>query len=243
MGTVLASAILDQAATTLLDVANTRWSDADKLIYLNDGQRQICKFKIDSNVVIDAYQLVEGTKQRIPDGTASYQNPSAATLQEGLNLLDVIRNMGLNGTTSGGATDPTDLQQLNAFNRDWHTVAGSIDTQSYCFDERYPDYFFVYPPQPGAPAYVEVAYQAMADDVAAVGNAINISDQFQVPLYHYILHRAYAKDAALSPLNVSRSVEYWNLFVTELGRLDLIKKTFSPNTPQPKPSPALKERA
>jgi len=375
VGTVLASTILSRAATTLIDTTPTRWSDADKLIYLNDGQRQVVKFKPDSNVVLDTYQLIPGVKQQIPDGTNSFQDMAGDTLKEGLNLLDLIVNMGTDGETIGGAIDPVDFQELNAFDTDWQKATPGSEVKSFTLDERYPDYFFVYPPQPvmlwdkaasvfksgtyswgavgsntiadaskkleityvdsalgaavdlkdsedlntdlttgqeykltckakytggsagvtlsvgeldvaqetsdalttselyysivftatsetdmrfqlagmgasnvvtiddivlsASPGFVELAYSALPDDISTDADVINISDQFQVPLYHYVLHRCYARDAALSPYNVARSVEYWNLFVTELDRLDLVKKVVSPNVRQPDPSPSL----
>ena len=87
MGSVLASAILAKADTTLLDTAKTRWPDAEKLPYLNDGPRLIVLYKPDANVVFDIYRLIAGTKQRIPDGSNIYQNIAGDTLKEGLNLL------------------------------------------------------------------------------------------------------------------------------------------------------------
>jgi hypothetical protein len=71
---------------------------------------------------------------------------------------------------------------------------------------------------------------------------INLSDTYESALRYYVLHRCYEKDAAISPLNADRSIEYWNLFVTELGRLDLIRKRVSPNIRQPRPSPSLEEK-
>ena len=376
MGSVLASTILARAATTLLDVTPTRWTDAEKLIYLNDGQRLTVLYKPDSNVVIDVYQLVPGTKQRIPDGSNAYQNLSGTTLQEGVNLLELFKNMGITGEVPGDAIDPIDLQELNAYNSSWHSDTPHAAVQNYALDERYPDNFFVYPPQPktlwdkpasvfrsgtyswaaagantianaagklqityvntatgalvnlknaadlnadltvgesytlsckakytggaagvtldivnhlavsvvssaalstseityfltftathatdmafqlsgmGAsnvvtiddivlsltPGFVEGAWSALPADIAAVGNAINLSDRYQTALYYYVVHRCYSKDAALSPFNASRAIEFWNLFVTELGRLDLIKKGVSPNVKQPDPSPSL----
>lgn len=246
MGTVLASAIMAKCDTALLDTAKTRWPDAEKFIYLNDGQRLICLYKPDAYVVIDTYKLVTGTKQRIPDGTATYQNVGSSTLKEGIVLLDMIRNMGTGGTTPGPAIDPTDLQILNASIPNWHGATANAEVQTFAYDERYPDNYFVYPPQPSSSqGYVEIAYSALCGDVVAGAGpvytvAINLSNRYESALYYYILHRCYAKDAALSPFNAARAMEYWNLFVTEIGRLDLLKKTSSPNAKQPNPSPSIK---
>lgn len=376
MGSILASAILDQVATDILDTAGTRWTEAEKLIYLNDGQRLLITYKPDANAIIDTYQLQPGTNQQIPDGTSAFKNVAGETMGEGIILLDLIKNMGTDGESVGDSIDPTDLQLLNALNRSWHQATANTAVQSFVFDERYPKHYFVYPPQPAmlwdkdasvfksgtyawgavgtntianssnklqityvdsalgaavdlkdsedlntdltvgteyvltckakyaggaagvklsvgeedvaavysdalttteatysltftathatnmrfqlsgmgasnvvtiddivlseSPGFVEIAYSALVDDIAAAANVINLDDRWKNALYYYVMHRCYAKDAALSPYNAARATDYWNLFVTELGRLDLIKKSLSVNVPQPAPSPSLR---
>ena len=479
MGSVLASKIMADAGNTLLDYDNTRWPDLEKFGYLNDGQRLVCLYKPDAFVVSDAYQLVKGTKQTVPDGTSSFINPSSTTLKECIRILDIIRNMisgsftfldadvgvaadtitevahdlstgsivvlsttgvlpaGLTagtyyaivvdvdtfmlattaanalagtqvnitaaagggthtvttlGTDPGTVIDPTDLQLLNAVNDDWHNATPSAIVQAYVLDERYPKLFYVYPPQPSSgQGWIDMAYSAIVADIIATnsgttnlwdaaasifttgtyawavngtntiantsnrlkityvddakgayvdlkdtadlsedlvvgqsytltfdamaylnivgpspqlnarltigegavliaesseplaltmkqrsiefiatsktamrlqvsgmttdyiveldnlvldvndnyGVPINLSNVYESAIYYYILYRAYSVDAALSPFNASRAIEFWNLFVTELGRLDLIKKGVSPNVKQPNPSPSL----
>ncbi len=239
MGSVLASTILDDAGVTLLDETPTRWKDPEKFTYLNDGQRLAVLYKPDANAVIDTYRLVEGSQQCIPDGSASYKDPAAATLAEAIILLNPICNMGLTGIVSGKSIDVIDLKELNASDPEWHLATASAVVESIAFDERYPKYFFTYPPQPATPGYIKIAYSALPADIATTADVINLSDRFQTALYYYVVHRCYTKDAALSPFNASRAMEFWNLFVTELGRLDLIKKGVSPNVKQPAPSPSI----
>ena len=229
MGTILASAILSDCATILMDTTPTRWSDAEKLGYLNDGQKQAVIFKPDVWTVNDEYKLVAGTKQRMPDGSTSYVNAAAATLNEAIQLLEVVRNMGLTGTVAGPAIDRVDLKDMNAINPDWHEATASAEAQSYIYDERYPQHYYVYPPQPVAPGYIEVIYSAVPTAVATTGKAITISDIYELTLQNYILHRCYGKDAALSLYNAGRSVYHWNMFVQSLGRMDLVIKTHSPS--------------
>lgn len=236
MGSILASAILSEVDTILLDTSKVRWPDAEKLVYLNGGQRQIVQFKPDANVVIDSYKLVAGSKQSLPDGSVSFTNPLAATLAEGLLFIEPIRNMGLTGIVAGIAINSIDKKLMDAANPDWHSATASAVVEDVVYDDRIPRKFYVYPPQPVAPAYIEIAYSALVANVAATGAAINLSDQYAAQLRDYVLHRCYAKDAALSPYNASMSVEYWNMFVTGLGRMDLLKKQYNPNAPSPVPA-------
>jgi hypothetical protein len=235
MGTVLASAILDQVDTIIFDTAKTRWPDIEKLEYLNDGQRQLVLFKPDAFVVNDVYSLVAGTKQRIPDGTNLFQNASSATLDEGIALVKVVRNMGTNGTTAGAVISPVGADFFDNYNPDWHSESQVAAVKNYIFDDSDPTRFYVSPPNTGT-GYVEVAYSAVPGNVETVATAITLRDVYRDALRDYILYRCYAKDAALSPLNANRSIEYLNLFVQSLGRMDLVRKVISPNMPKRNPS-------
>jgi hypothetical protein len=235
MGTVLASAILAQVDTVLLDTAKTRWPDAEKLEYLNDGQRQLVLYKPDAFVVNDVYSLVAGTKQGIPDGTNAFQNAVPATLDEGIALIKVIRNMGTDGLTPGAVIRPVGIDFLDTYNPDWHSESQVAAAKNYIFDDSDPTRFYVSPPNTGT-GYVEVAYSAVPGNVAAVGNAITLRNVYRDALRDYILFRCYDKDAALSPLNANRSIEKFNLFVGALGRMDLVRKVISPNMPKRNPS-------
>jgi hypothetical protein len=235
MGTVLASAILAEVDIVLLDTAKTRWPDAEKLGYLNDGQRQLVLYKPDAFVVNDVYILDSGTLQSIPDGTNSYQNASSETLDEGIALIKVVRNMGADGLTPGAIISPVGADFLDNYNPDWHSESEVAAVKNYIHDDSDPTRFYVSPPNDGT-RYVEVVYSALPGDVAAVGNAITLSDIYRDALRNYILFRCYDKDAALSPLNMSRSIEKFNLFVGALGRMDLVRKVISPNMPKRNPS-------
>jgi len=235
MGTVLASAILAQVDTVLLDTAKTRWPDTEKLEYLNDGQRQLVIYKPDAFVVNDAYSLVAGTKQNIPDGTNAFQNPTPTTLDEGVALIRVIRNMGTDGLTPGAVISPVGADFLDNYNPDWHTESQVATVNNYLFDDYDPTRFYVTPPNDGT-GYVEVAYSAVPIDVATVNTAITLRNVYRDALRDYVLFRCYDKDAALSPLNVNRSIQKFNLFVSALGRMDLVRRVISPNMPKRNPS-------
>ena len=228
MGTVLASAILAQVDTVLLDTAKTRWPDTEKLEYLNDGQRQLVLYKPDAFVINDVFVLVAGTKQSIPDGTGS--------LEEGIALIKVVRNMGLTpGITPGAIISPIGADFLDNRSPDWHTEDQAVAVKNYILDDFDPTRFYVSPPSTGT-GFVEAAYSAVPGNVAAVGNAITLSDIYRDALRNYILFRCYAKDAAFSPLNAQSEVKYFNLFVQGLGRMDLVRKVISPNMPKRNPS-------
>lgn len=242
MGTIYASAIFTEIDEILLDTGKDRWPDEEKIRYLNAGQRQAVILKPDVYTVSTVYKLAAGTKQSVPDGTSAFQTPAAVTIPECIQFLRLIRNMGTTGLVAGAAITPVGMDFMDAYNPTWHADSASATVKNYVYNEEDPDHFYVSPPQPGtSQGYVEAVFSASpADVVAAAGPsydvAITISDVYKDILVNYILFRCYAKDAAFSPYNASRAVEYWNLFVLGLERKDLVSKTMSPNVKKPNPS-------
>lgn len=242
MGTIYASAIFTEVDGILLDTDKVRWTDAEKLRYLNAGQRQAVILKPDAYTVSTVYKLGAGTKQSVPDGTSAFQTPAGSTIPECIQFLRLIRNMGTTGLVAGAAITPIGMDFLDAYNPTWHADSASATVKNYIYNEEDPDHFYVSPPQPSSSqGYVEAVFSASpADVVAAAGPsydvAITISDVYKDILVNYILFRCYAKDAAFSPYNASRAVEYWNLFVLGLERKDLVSKTMGPNVKKPNPS-------
>ncbi len=241
MGTILASELFTEADGVLLDTAKVRWTDAEKLRYLNAGQRQAVIYRPEVYTLNTTYRLVAGTKQRIPDGTATYQTPAGVTLSEGIQLLKVVRNMGLTGLVDGAAITPVGMDFMDAYNPDWHSAVGSAVVKHSIYNDEDPLHFYVTPPQPVATGYVDVIYSAVPAAVVAgagpsYGVAITIADVYRDILLDYIVFRCYAKDAALSPFNAARATEFFNLFVLGLDRKDLVRKEYSPNMKKLSPS-------
>ena len=242
MGTIYASTLFTEVDAILLDTSKVRWTDAEKLRYLNAGQRQAVILKPDVYTLSTVYKLAAGTKQSVPDGTSSFQTPAAVTIPECIQFLRLIRNMGTTGLVAGAAITPVGMDFMDAYNPTWHADTASAVVKHYIFNEEDPDHFYVTPPQPtSSQGYVEGVFSAApADVVAAAGPsydvAITISDVYRDILVNYILFRCYAKDAAMSPYNAARAQEYWNLFVLGLERKDLVRREFSPNQKKPNPS-------
>jgi len=242
VGTIYASAIFTEVDAILLDTDKVRWTDAEKLRYLNAGQRQAVILKPDAYTVSTVYKLGAGTKQSVPDGTSAFQTPAAVTIPECIQFLRLIRNMGTTGLVAGAAITPVGMDFMDAYNPDWHSATGNAVVKNYIYNEEDPRHFYVTPPQPSASqGYVEAVFSAVpADVVAAAGPsyavAITISDVYKDILVNYILFRCYAKDAANSPFNAARATEYWNLFVLGLERKDLVRREYSPNQKKQNPS-------
>jgi hypothetical protein len=194
--------IIDRAEEILFDESNTRWSEANLLTHLNDGQRAITNLRPDAGATIASVQLAAGVKQTIPSTSTR--------------LLEVIRNMGADGSTAGASIRPANLDKVRRLNPDWATTATSSTVLCYMYDPRFPRVFYVFPPVPSSPnVYVEICSVALPTDCASTASTISLNDSFGNALLYYVLSRAFAKDLE-TPLP-ERAKLYYDLFERELG--------------------------
>ncbi len=184
MGTVTAQAIIDKAATQLIDIAGVRWTRAELLGWLNDGMRQIVLIQPSASSTTVSKQLSAGTRQAIPT--------------DGWLLLQVYRNMGTNGSTPGRAIRIVSREVLDGFNPNWHTDTAKAEVRNYIYDVQDQLAFYVYPPNTGT-QYIELNYSAQPANLTSESQTIPIFDVFQSALVDYILFRACSKDAEYAP--------------------------------------------
>jgi hypothetical protein len=219
MATITGKNIVDRAAIILQDTTGVRWPQTDELLlWLNDGQREVVLRKPESCATNAAVVLVAGTKQSIP-----------AT---GIQLIDIVRNMGTTGTTAGRACTRIDRQILDEQRPDWHDAADADDeVLHWMFDPRDPKHFYVYPPQPSSDfGYVEIVYASAPTDVANLTDAtIGLDDVYAGALLDYVLYRAYSKDADLTPGAPQRAMAHYQNFITSLGAKIQVEQTTNPN--------------
>ena len=184
MSIITAKSIIDKASTLLLDATNTRWTRAELLGWLNDGQRQIVLMAPNATNKVTTIKLAAGTRQSIPS--------------VGWTLLNVIRYMGTDGTKPGRAVRITSQQLLDSYNPNWHSSTPSVVPQSYVFDQQDQTAFYVYPPNTGG-GYVQINYSPEPVDLTSENDTIGVRDIFETALLDYILYRACSKDAEYAP--------------------------------------------
>lgn len=181
MATITVNSIIEKAQIILQDATGIRWPNAELLGWLNDGQREIVLLKPNAFVKNQSVQLAAGTKQALPS--------------DGVQLIDVVRNMGTDGTTAGRAIRIVTREILDSQTPDWHSSTPSNVVKHYSYTLFDPKTFYVYPPQPTTNrGWAEIIYGA-APTEAALGGVITLDDIYQTVLVDYILYRAYSKDA------------------------------------------------
>lgn len=202
MTTVTAENIFDRFSTVLQDAKHTRWTQAEFLNWLNSGQRAIAAVKPEACVERISVALVPGSRQSLP--------------ANGLQLIDVPRNMGVDGNTPGRAIVSYAKELLDRSVPNWHTLVAD-EVSLFCFDPRDPRAFFVYPAQPAAPNQrVEVVQAVAPARVSLLADKISLSDLYEGPLLDYCLYRAFSKDGE-DAAQLQRATGYQQSYLQALG--------------------------
>lgn len=208
---ITAQSVIHRVATTLQDLQAVRWSTAELVRYLNDGQRETILYRPDATSTTASITLISGARQSLP--------------ADGYKLLDVFRNSA--GTKR--AIRMTDRALLDSQYPNWENLTGVNEIKHFLYDTRDPTVFYVYPPAavavgavPGA--LVDVLYSKFPTDIAEPGSGtytavtgnISVSDLFANALANYVLYRAYTKDSEFSA-NAQAAVAYLNSFQAAVG--------------------------
>lgn len=213
MATITAQTQVERARIIIQDDTGVRWPDSELLGWLNDGQREIVVLKPDSSVNNENLQLVEGTKQEIPAA--------------GISLVDVIRNMGTDGSSPGKSVRLINRKVLDEQLPDWHSATPNAVADHFAFDDRDPKHFYVYPPQPSVnQGYVEIVYSSSPAD-AALGDVISVDDVYANALVDYMLYRAYSKDKDYAG-NGGRASAHYQAFLRALGLKEQAERATEP---------------
>lgn len=198
---VTASSLIGKARTILLDTAGVRSNDAELLGWLNDGQRDILLYKPNAYVKNVSVKLVAGTKQSLPS--------------DGVQLIDVVRNMGTSGAVPGTPVRIVDRRTLDAQLPTWHQSTPSAVAKHYTYNVLDPKNYYVWPPQPNTnQGYVEMVYGALPTDATLTG-FITVDEIYASPLIDYMLYRAFAKDSEYEA-DAQRPTQHMNAFITAL---------------------------
>lgn len=219
MGTIIARSVIEKAQIILQDTTGVRWpSDTELLGWLNDGQREIMVFKPNANVKNIAVKLGKGTKQTLP--------------VDGVQLIDVVRNMGTDGVTPGRSIRIVMREVLDAQVPGWHTSTASSEVKHYTYAFLDPKTFYVFPPQPPTDqGFAELVYGATPAD-ATINGAISMDDIYQNVLMDYILYRAYSKDTEYAA-DQNRAAAHQSAYLSALTGKSKMELGANPNVSAP----------
>lgn len=196
--------IADKVELLLQDETNVRWTENELLGWINSAQREIAIAKPNALTSNTTMALTAGsTKQTIPN--------------TGIQLLDVVRNMGAAGATPGRAITGIDRNILDVTIPTWHSDANTgSEVKHFVFDARDPKTFYVYPRAPATALYVELIMSINPTVLASLASNISYDDVYEGVVIDYVLYRAYSKDSEHTA-NQQRAAGHYQAFQTALG--------------------------
>lgn len=230
MGTITGISILQRAMRTLNDPNNVRWTLAELLEWLNDGQREVAVLRPNSSTAVAVLPLDPGTTlQHLPT------NPNAVS------LIDITRNLGTDGSTPGAPVRIIAREELDLFRPTWHSDTAATAIQNYTYDGRSPRNFYVYP-RPATAISVEAHLQVVPQNVevqgvndAPIDTNIALDDLYQTALYDYVMFRAMAKNTDAK--NDGESMAAYRAFLNRLGLKLQVDRAADPNRNSPPQEP------
>lgn len=240
--TVLVKEVLWRASVLAGDTAPQfqRFPQNESVRWLIDGEIAICKYLPSAATRTDAIKLVAGTKQSIDLLAVASVVPGDGTSLTaplyGIQLLDVIRNMGSDGATPGKTITKMNRRGLDDFDEDWHTKTGAY-VVNFSVDERWPTGFYVVPAVTGT-QWVEALYSCLpkvvpntgAEDYTLAGtdsNTITISDKNVDDLVNYMLARMQLKDSKFGEATKTQLYAKW--FTDSINAQATILTGINPN--------------
>lgn len=177
--TTLVSDLVARARIVLHDSAGTRWVDAECIKWVSDGQRELVSYKPEAYVKNQSVLLVAGAKQAVPTDCNQF--------------VEITRNMGADGTTTGAMIRLVDRKSLDTTSPSWYGDTPTATIKNYVFNALDPLRYYVYPPSNGA-GYVEIIYAAHPPALTATTDALVVADVYASALLNYLLYRSYSKE-------------------------------------------------
>lgn len=190
--------IMERAAKTLQDPEYVRWTKPEMLEWLSEAQVAIARTP-GAYSKVKVIQLVEGTKQTIPE--------------DGWSLLTVTRNFDIEDVPLTPVRLVT-RSLLDAVVPTWHMISPTQLVENYIYDDRFPKQFFVYPPNDGQ-GQVEVVYMGIPAPIESEDQPLELDDTFVPALLSYVLFRAFSKESDYSS-GAQSAAQYFQAYSNEL---------------------------
>ena len=210
--------IITRAVDLLLDYDRgddgARWTDAELMRWINDSRMAILTRKPSACAKIATVALAQGTLQAVP--------------ADGVQLLDVINNMGADGLTPGRSIRRTDRQNIDDDDLYWHKATAKAEISQFTYDDRIPKEFFVWPPAV-AGTNVRISYAAIPPSVATKADTLEIGLECMDAVVNYVAYRAKAKDSQYA--NAAEAASFYQVFSDALGVQTQTQNAASPNQP------------
>mgnify|MGYP001806228684 CR=1 FL=1 len=223
--------VLERVGILLQDEDATRWPLAERLMWLNDGQREIVLMKPNALSETVALALAPGTLQRVPEGY--------------LSLIGITRNLsGAAPSYEGGrVVRPVSRESLDASMPDWHSASARRPiVRNFVYDAFDLTTFYIYPGNDGAgrveailsvkPLPITLASVSDPEDIASYALPLSVDDIYLNALVDYVLYRANSKDSGDAGA-LTRAAAAYQQFANGIGVKLQNERSANPNRPNP----------
>lgn len=195
MGTVRVSDLINRAKTSAQDIDYVQWTADEWLDWLNECLLTITALRPDSSSETRTVQLVNGSRQSVPDDSHK--------------LLDIICN-----TESGRAIRIITRDVLDQQTPNWHKSKGK-EPLFYTVDANTPKTFYVYPAAKDG-HQIDVVLSVAPNKITSADTTIPFDDWYAPAIVDYLLYRAYLKNAEFTN-DLVRSTHFIQAFYSRLG--------------------------
>lgn len=197
-GVVVATAqvVIDRVREVVNDnasafITDKRWSDAELLLWITDGQREIVKTKPESYPITVAFDVTNDTPRQRLDPADAYR------------LIRVEANASVVGSPPtviyGDVIRIVERDVFDSFNPAWSRYSpaapGENYFKAYCMDANDPLAFFLTPVPVSLAFKVWLTYAGVPPDLAAGTDALALSAIYIAPLVDYAVYRALTKES------------------------------------------------
>ena len=211
----LASDYISDAAELYGDTSYERVTELNWIKYLNASIRALILVRPDAGAQTANVLLTSGVLQTLPT-TA-------------LRLLDITRNMGVDGLTAGKIITPSDRKNIDYANMLWPAATGDTEIDNFSYDKENPRIYYVTPPAHTSTAvYVEMQVSQLPTTVTASGDDPGVNDVFFEPIVQYMLYKAYSVDD--ESVEFEKAITYMQNFFNLLQVEMSVSKAAGPET-------------
>lgn len=192
--------IMGRASLALQDPEYVRWTRKEMLEWISEAQVAIARTP-GAYSKVEVVDLVEGTKQHLPDDAWA--------------LVSITRNVDEDGTYLRPVRLVT-RSLLDSAIPDWHMEAGKPLAENYVYDERTPKCFYVYPPNDGN-GHLECIYMGIPAKVTEETQELELDDTFVPALVSYVLYRATGKESDYAS-GLQSASSFYQSYMSELAQ-------------------------
>lgn len=245
-GTTLVKDALHRVSVLLHDVEPqfVRSPEIELIQFLNDAQRAVCKILPLTTARTDVIRLKAGTRQDLAKVVAADIKPgdgSVARDMTGIMLIDLVRNMGLDGMSPGRAVRIVDKQDLDASDPIWHTHVDPV-ARGVMFNPQTPLTFFVTPGVPSTRTWMELTWAVSPTEIPSGGQpgseiykyggnnttTVSIDDLYLDDLVNYMVARELMKDSKVGQY-LARAQMFASAFLSSLNARAQVLTGNNPN--------------